>query len=143
MKYEESAGVVIYCIDNEQTKFLLLKYPSYWGFSKGLIEEGESEKETALRELEEETGIPNVEIIPNFEFRQNWFFKHQGNIIRKSAVYFLSKVENKFIDKIKLSPEHTDFKWLNFDNAIKKIEIKQNKEMLKKAYDFLKEKGDN
>ena len=58
---EKSAGFVIYKKEKGEVKFLLLKYPSenrerdYWGLPKGHIEEGESVKEAAFRELFEET----------------------------------------------------------------------------------------
>ena len=73
-------------IDTENNiKFLLLKYPSYWGYVKGIIEDNEDEQEAAIRELEEEVGISKIEIIPGFEEKQEWFFKFDGKTIKKQA----------------------------------------------------------
>jgi len=138
VEYQKSAGLIIYYIDKE-IKFLLLKYPSYWGFVKGIIEKGEDEKKTALRELEEETGIKNAEVIPDFEERQGWFFKLKGKLIRKEAMFFLAKVNKEEASRVKISSEHEDFCWCNLEESFKKMKIKQNKEMLTKAEKFIKE----
>ena len=51
MAYENSAGVILIKGD----KYLILHYEEgHWDFPKGNIEEGESEEEAALRELEED-----------------------------------------------------------------------------------------
>jgi len=59
IKHEKSAGAVVYYFNQESREpyFLLLKYTNYWGFAKGIIEESEESKETALREIKEETGF--------------------------------------------------------------------------------------
>jgi len=138
VEYQKSAGVLVYCDDNG-IKFLLLKYKTYWGFVKGLIEGGEGVVDAAVRELGEETGIKNVKIIPGFEKKQEWFFRAEGKLVRKKAIYFLVKVSKEAADKVKISHEHEEFAWLSYDDAIEKMKIKANKELLKKAYDFIKE----
>jgi len=158
MEYQKSAGFVVYyiennnflspkiqenkqefCDKNKEIKFLLLKYPHYWGFPKGLIESSEQIKETAIRELEEETGIKEIEIIPGFECKQEWFFKLAGKIIKKEAIFLLAKTNKEEAGKVKVSFEHEAFIWLDFDKALKKLAIKNNKEMLEKANEFILE----
>jgi len=138
MKKEQSAGAVIYYFD-EVPCFLLLKYKTYWGFAKGLIEENESEKDTALREIKEETGLENFDIVPGFEEKQNWFFRWEGKLVNKEAVYFLIRVKREEKDRVKISFEHEDFKWVAKEEALKLMKIKANKEMLEKAYKFIQE----
>ena len=88
MEYQKSAGVIVYYQDSkEEIKFLLLKYPSYWGFVKGIIEKDEAEEKTALRELEEETGIKQATLISGFKENQNWFFKLNNKLINKARKY--------------------------------------------------------
>lgn len=55
----KSCGAVIYRKSGEKLEYLSVKSKTngYWGFPKGRIEEGESEKETAIREVLEETGL--------------------------------------------------------------------------------------
>ena len=136
VEHQKSAGFIIYYKDLE-IKFLLLKYPSYWGFPKGLIEANEQIKETARRELEEETGIKEIEIIPGFECKQEWFFKLEGKTIKKEAIFLLAKTTEEEAGKVKVSFEHEAFIWLNYDEALKKLGIKNNREMLEKANEFI------
>jgi len=135
MKYEKSAGAIVYYV-NKEIKFLLLKYPTYWGFAKGLVEENEKEEETAVRELEEEAGLKG-KIIPGFKFKQEWFFRLNNETIKKKATFFLVKVSEEEAEKVKISFEHEEFAWLTFSEAIEKMKIKSNKEMLRKAYEFI------
>lgn len=109
MKQEKSAGAVIFQQKRGEVLFLLLKYPHYWGFAKGWIEENESEEQAARREIEEETGLKDVKIIPGFKFEQNWIFKFNNELIKKRAVFFLVEVSEEEAKNVKISEEHEDF----------------------------------
>ena len=137
-KQEKSAGAVVYCIDCGKPMFLLLKYPTYWGYAKGWIEQGETEEQAAIREINEETGL-KVSLIPGFKYEQRWFFKHEGELIHKEASYFLAQVTREEADKVKISDEHDDFAWLDFESAMKKMRVKHNKEMLASSLKFIQE----
>jgi bis(5'-nucleosidyl)-tetraphosphatase len=68
IKEEKSIAAVVY----NQNEYLLLKYGlGHWEFVKGHIEKGETEKETIMRELEEETGITDASIIEGFKEKYN------------------------------------------------------------------------
>ena len=86
---EKSCGVVLYRFaDSGSVEILLLHYPGgHWDFPKGHMEEGEKEIQTALRELEEETGIKNVKIIDDFRGKIHYFFVRNGETISKIVVY--------------------------------------------------------
>lgn len=138
-KNEKSAGSIIYCWENEP-KFLLLKNTlktTYWEFPKGKIEENESIEETARREAEEETGLRNLEIIPGFKHVLRWFFRFQGELINKEAIYILMRVRKEDKNKVSINEEHQEFIWLNFKDAREKIKIKSNRDMLEAAYKFI------
>ncbi|MBM3234585.1 NUDIX domain-containing protein [Candidatus Pacearchaeota archaeon] len=140
MKNEKSSGAVVFYLEenSNEPKFLLLKYPTYWGFAKGWLEQGETEDEAARREIKEEANL-DVNFIPGFKHSQKWFFKLKGELINKEAVFFLAQISEKEADKVRISEEHDDFKWLNLKEALKLIKIKSNREMLEKAYDFILE----
>jgi 8-oxo-dGTP pyrophosphatase MutT (NUDIX family) len=141
MRYDQSAGAIVYYMKDKGPMFLLLKYPTYWGFSKGIIEKGEEPEQTAIRELEEETGISvdKIEIIPGFTFIQNWMYRFKGELIKKKATYMLVETSKETSKKVVLSSEHEDFQWLDYEDSLKIMKVKNNKEMLKEAYEFIKD----
>jgi len=138
MEQSKSAGAVMYYSDSGKVYFLLLKYPTYWGFAKGWIEENESEEQAAVREIGEETGLKDVKIIPGFRHEQRWMFRFEGRMINRYAAYFLVKVSKEEAVRTKISDEHEDFAWLVYEDAIKKMRVKQNREMLANALEFVK-----
>ena len=133
MKEEVSAGVIL--VNESDGKFLLLNYPSkHWDFVKGKMEEGETERETALRETNEETGINDVEFLNGFREEIEYYFRADNQDIHKKVIFFLGKTKTK---DIILSHEHLDFIWLDFNNALNKITYKNAKNLLKKSKRFL------
>ncbi|MCA9075104.1 MAG: NUDIX domain-containing protein [Planctomycetaceae bacterium] len=64
----KSCGVLI-VRGNPIEEFLLMKHADRWDLPKGHVDPGESEKECALRELEEETGIQYSDIELDAKFR--------------------------------------------------------------------------
>ena len=67
MLHEKSCGAVLFTTEKGIKKFLLVE-SNYFGFPKGHVEENETEQETALREIKEETGV-DATIIPGFRER--------------------------------------------------------------------------
>jgi len=131
MKNEYSiATVVIY--DKE---YLLLKYElGHWGFVKGNKEKGETPKETIMRELKEETGITDAQIIQNFEHEYEYYYKLKGDSIHKFVKCLLIKSKTK---EVQLSYEHVDYAWLTFEEALERLSHKNTRKILKKAKKFL------
>lgn len=146
MPKEKSAGAVIYRREEDNIYYLLLHYKSkHWDFPKGHIEEGEREKETVRREVEEETGIKDIRIIPGFKewikylFRANYDLKKEDKDkapwIFKIVVFYLAETKTK---EVKISHEHTGYKWLAYNEALKQLTHKNAKNILEKADSFLK-----
>ena len=140
-KEEKSFGAVVYYWD-EKPYFLLLKNTlktTYWEFPKGHAEENENMLESAKREAIEETGIDNLVIVPGFKRVLRWFFRFKGQLIHKEAVYILLKARKEDRNKAKISEEHQEILWLDFEQAREKMKIKSNREMLEQAYQFITE----
>ena len=132
---EKSAGCVLFHIDNGRIRYLLLRYgKGHWGFPKGLIEVGEGEKEAAIREVQEETGILTLELQENFKENIQYFYKRQGKTIHKEVVYFLAEAK---IGKVTLSFEHSEYKWLTFEDTLNQLSFNNVKQVLKKAHHII------
>lgn len=130
---EQSAGGVIF---NDE-EYLLLKYGwGHWGFVKGKIEENEKDKDTFLREAEEETGLTSKElhIVTGFKENIHYFYKKHGDTIYKEVVYLLAESSSK---DISLSHEHDDYQWLHLEEALEQLTHKNARNVLKKAHKFL------
>jgi 8-oxo-dGTP pyrophosphatase MutT (NUDIX family) len=138
MPVEKSAGIIVFRRENKEKGkiyYLLLHYQAgHWDFPKGHIEEGESEIETALRELKEETGISEVKIIPGFRETIKYFFKRNSKAVLKFVFFYLGQTRKK---RVKLSFEHIGYKWLPLEKALEQLTFKTAKNLLKKAHQFL------
>jgi len=133
-KYQLSCGAIIFRVDKDEPYYLLLKYPTYWGFVKGLVEPGETEEQTINRESAEEAGLYDLKIIPGFREVQHYFYRFEGDLIRKDAVYFLARTETY---AVKISHEHETYKWCTYKEALELMRLRANREMLTKANLFL------
>ena len=137
---EISAGVILFRKEDKTQLYLLLHYENkesgkkHWDFPKGHIEKGESLKNTALRELEEETGIKNVKLLDNFKETISYFFKKEDKLISKKVIFFLAETKQS---EIRLSFEHIGYKWLPYEEALQETTFKNAKQVLEKAHKFL------
>ena len=135
MREQKSAGIVLFRNDSDKNEFLLLNYPQgHWDFVKGKIEQNETSHETALRETKEETGITNIEFVDGVEESVEYDFRFKKEDIHKKVIFFLAKTNEK---NIKLSHEHNDYLWLEYNNALKKTTFENAKNVLTKANEFL------
>ncbi|MFQ5975272.1 MAG: bis(5'-nucleosyl)-tetraphosphatase [Candidatus Hydrothermarchaeales archaeon] len=135
MQIERSSGVVIFRKENGKREYLLLHYGAgHWDLPKGHIEEGEDPKETAKRELKEETGIEEIIFCGDFQERIDYTFKKRRELVYKEVLFFLARTNKKTVT---LSYEHKGFEWLNFKDALEKLTYKNAKDVLGKAEAFL------
>jgi bis(5'-nucleosidyl)-tetraphosphatase len=112
-----SAGVVIISQQAGHSRYLLLRAYSHWDFPKGLLEPGEEAIAAARREVEEETGITEL------DFR--WGDDHcdtgpygQGKIAR----YFLATTPREAVE-LRISPElgrpeHDEYRWVTYTEGL-------------------------
>lgn len=138
MLNEKSCGAVVYSKTSE-VNYLLLQYEAgHWDFVKGNVEEGETEKDTTIRELKEETGIVDTKFIDGFREKISYFYKRQGATVYKEVIFFL--METNTTD-VKISFEHIGFDWLPYERAMEKLTFKNARNVLQKAHAFMKEQG--
>jgi len=134
-RFERSAGVIVFRIENGRPLYLLLKHPSYWGFPKGHLEDGETEEDTARRELAEEAGLTDVEIVPDFREVIEYWFKKEGHSIHKKVIFFLARTENP---DLTLSSEHEDAGWFDFVESERRARYRSQRALLRKANERVK-----
>lgn len=136
---EKSCGAVIFIKKSEETKYLLLNYAAgHWDFVKGNVEDNETEKQTVVRELKEETAIEDAQFLDGFKETIAYFYRRQGLTIHKEVVFFIMESHT---DKVTLSFEHVGYIWLDYQHAMEKLNFKNAKDVLQKAHDFLNKKG--
>jgi 8-oxo-dGTP pyrophosphatase MutT (NUDIX family) len=136
---EKSCGAVVFLKKEDQTKYLLLNYAAgHWDFVKGNVEAGESEKETVLRELQEETAITDATFLDGFKETIAYFYRRQGLTVHKEVVFFIIETHT---EKVEISFEHVGYIWLDYQRAMEKLNFKNAKDVLQKAHDFLKKNG--
>ena len=134
MPSEKSCGAVIFFDNSEGRKYLLLKHiEGHWDFPKGHVESGETEEQTALREVMEETGL-SVSLMPWFRETMSYFYTRENQKFHKDVVFFIGKPDS---DKVVLSEEHTGFLWLSYEDALLKITFQNSREVLEKSEKFL------
>lgn len=125
---EKSCG----CIIIKDNKVLLIKQTEgHWGFSKGQVEKSETEVETAIREVKEETNL-DVKIDTNKRYIME-YVTNKGKL--KQVVLFIAKYTCGEIKAQKC--EVNDVKWLDFDEAIETITYDNTRELFK---EILKER---
>ena len=128
MKYEKSCGAVIF---NGNKVLVIQQVKGHWGFPKGHVEEGETEVETAIREIKEETNL-DVEIDETHRYVEH-YSPEEG--IEKDVVFFVAK---KIGGEIIVQEEEVKCtEWLLPKDAMEKLTFESSKNILKKVIEDL------
>lgn len=138
MKLEFAAGGIIFKKDGAKFKFaLILDSYGKWTFPKGHLNQGEIPEIGARREVGEEIGLKNLQVIKRLAKIDYWF-KLQGNLHHKYVYYFLMQAPLK----TKLIPETSEIKDAQWFDPQKTLEIldykKDSVSLLKHAFEALK-----
>lgn len=137
MKEHSAGGVVIH--DN---KILLLrKYYGDWVLPKGKIETDETTAKTAIREVNEETGI-DAKIVKKIGYARYYYYNQKGDKISKRVDYYLMELEGgKLIPQKEEGFAVADF--VDYKQALLLLKHDSEKNMVRNAMKFyrkLKEK---
>ncbi len=135
-KKEKSAGWIII----NDGKILLIKNSlGHWDFPKGRVEKGETLEKAAYRELEEETGLEKSDImkIEGFEKIINYTFSYPGEAQKRCKdVHFFLAFLIAPTEDIRISREHTAYKWATPKTALKLLKYKNQRTVLEAALKF-------
>jgi len=131
-KREFSAGGIVVKKERGGLRVLLIK-DGYgrWTWPKGNIGKGELSEDAALREIEEETGLKNLQIIKKLN-KIEYFYRLHGDLIFKTVYLFLMEAKGREKFKIQTS-EIRDAKWFTPEEALETVAYKGAKEILKRA----------
>jgi 8-oxo-dGTP pyrophosphatase MutT (NUDIX family) len=133
MKYEKSCGAIIFRRQGERYEFLLIQHTRgrHWGFPKGHVEKNETEKQTARREVYEETGL-EIKILPGFR-KEERYSPTRG--VLKTVVYFFAEALSPEVTYI--LPEVKAHAWLPLPEALSQLAFRSQQRLLKRAYEYL------
>jgi len=133
MNYEKSCGAIVYRKFHGNTEILLIRHikSGYWSFPKGHVEAGETEVETAAREIKEET---NVDVLIDPGFRETVAFSPRRDTT-KTVVYFVGKALNT--DTKPQAEEISEIKWVEIGQAISHLTYGNDKLIVNKAKAFI------
>ncbi|TWU57234.1 bis(5'-nucleosyl)-tetraphosphatase [Rubripirellula reticaptiva] len=113
----KAAGILLISGEGTPAHFLLMRHRDRWDLPKGHCEDGETFVETALRETEEETGIPQsaISLDPDFQFDLKYqvTYKNYGDLpFEKHVRYFIGFVRDQ--PALTLT-EHESAQWWAWD----------------------------
>lgn len=129
---EFSAGGVVMKWERQKPKVLLIK-DAYgrWSWPKGNIDKGEGSKDAAIREIREEVGLKDIELIDKIGTTQ-YFYRLKDRLIFKTVYLYLFRLNSD--EKLKiLHKEIQDGAWFRPEEALEMIEYKGAKDFLQKA----------
>ena len=134
---ESSYGIIpLRKIEGENVQVLLIfhKGGKHWSFPKGRKDPGETDLETATRELKEETGLDIEKLLSDIPYVESYtFYKFQEKVL-KTVSYYPAFVTGN----LKLQPEEIlDARWLPMQEAIRHLTFKEAKVICQKVSELI------
>lgn len=137
MKQEKSCGAVVYRKQHGELGILLIRHKNggHWAFPKGHVEKNETEEETALREIREETDL-NVKL--DTGFRRSVTYSPKPGVM-KEVVYFGAKADKH--DGVKAQAEEvTGICWEAPGKALELVTYENDRETLRAFLEYRAQK---
>ena len=134
MIYKKSCGFVAYKeIENERLYLIVRTSNGEYGFPKGHVENNETEHETAIRELKEETNI-EVQMINGFRRQIEYEFPNRPDVM-KISVYFLGKYINNEI--VCQESEVLEARFVPMETALELLSFEETRNILREADTYI------
>lgn len=90
--------------------------------------------QAACREIEEETGLSELEFAENFRQVVHYQFKRGRFAIQKEVVYFLAHSHSQ---QVRISHEHIAYRWMSLEEAFRQVVFDSTRELLHYANSYI------
>lgn len=107
------------------------KENGHWGFPKGHIEKGETEEQTAVREILEETGL-GVTLLDGFRTKIEYQLTENSH---KEVIFFIGVTLEEFVSV--QYEEIEEFIWLKYCDIKEILTFENSKQALMEAKEFI------
>ena len=134
MQLEKSCGGVVFTRESGEVRYVIIRHRTgHCGFPKGHMEPGETEAQTALREIREEVGL-SCTLLEGFRQQDRYPLPGKPDTM-KQVVYFLAEFGDQ---QIRIQPEEVSKVYLlPFEKALEKLVFLEAKRILTAAHEFL------
>lgn len=129
MRREKSCGALVLRKNENSYDIILLrhKFGGHWSFPKGHVEAGETEEQTAMREVKEETGV-SIKIMDGFREGVE-FFPKPG--VKKQVIYFLADALDETL--VRQVEEISEVRWVPLEIASDMMIFSNDKRLIRLA----------
>lgn len=137
-RLERSCGAVVYHSGGEKPEYLLVRSRNgVWGFPKGHMEAGETERETALREILEETSV-RVTFVEGFRATDRYpIGRGDGAAAVKQVVFFLAHYKDQ--EPAPQPSEISKLALMDYSSAMNALRFEGQKRILESADRFIRD----
>ena len=139
MADEKTCGAIVFTYENGIRKYVIIRETGinqgYCGFPKGHMEAGETEQDTAIREVKEETGL-DVELLDGFRQVDEHFLAREGRPNdKKTNVYFLAEFHDQELKA--QESEVSEIVLMDYRDALESLQYNESKRELAEAESFM------
>lgn len=121
---EETAGGIVFRRTNGKVQFLMIRdAKKRWTIPKGHVEKGEKIPETARREVQEETGLKELEVF-DYLGKIQFQYRREDSLILMTQHNYLVKAHGD-TQKVKKEDWMTDVRWMDANDALEEVEYEQ------------------
>jgi dATP pyrophosphohydrolase len=140
MRLPIQVEAMIFRRNGNKIEYLLLKRRpernGFWQPVTGGLEEGETREEALRREVMEETGVKSMAAV----IEGLYYFEFSDPNLNREYVYGVevSPLEEVVLDR----EEHREYRWCSFQEALRLLHWKENKEALRRLNKMLKQRSE-
>ena len=141
MKIEKSCGAVVFTREEGVVKYVIIcSTEGFYGYPKGHVEAGETEEQTALREIKEETGL-EVTLLSDFRTEDSHALVREDRPdVMKHIVYFLAEYSGQQLQA--QDSEVSRIALMTYEEAMDSFQFESSRRILREADNYLKTVGE-